>query len=41
MDGRGIPTPRLVVLLGAGHECYLEVPERFNAEVRGFLRALA
>jgi pimeloyl-ACP methyl ester carboxylesterase len=41
MDGRSIPTPRLVVLPGAGHECYLEFPERFNAEVRGSLRALA
>ena len=34
----GIPTSTLVVLPGLGHECYLESPERFNAEVRRFLR---
>lgn len=34
----GISTSRLVVLAGLGHECYLEDPDRFNAEVRGFLR---
>lgn len=34
----GIPTSRLVVLPGLGHECYLEDPGRFNAEVRTFLR---
>ena len=33
----GIPTSRLVVLPGLGHECYLEDPGRFNAEVRTFL----
>jgi pimeloyl-ACP methyl ester carboxylesterase len=33
-----IPTSTLVVLPGLGHECYLEDPDRFNAEVRGFLR---
>jgi pimeloyl-ACP methyl ester carboxylesterase len=30
-----------VVMPGLGHECYLESPERFNAEVRGFLWSLA
>ncbi|HYY77084.1 MAG TPA: alpha/beta hydrolase, partial [Gaiellaceae bacterium] len=37
----GIPTSRLVVLAGLGHESYLESPERFNAEVRSFLRSVA
>lgn len=32
-----ISTSTLVVLPGLGHECYLEDPDRFNAEVRGFL----
>ena len=36
---RRIPTSRLVVLPGLGHECYLEDPDRFNAEVRTFLRS--
>ncbi len=36
---RRIPTSRLVVLPGLGHECYLEAPDRFNAEVRTFLRS--
>jgi pimeloyl-ACP methyl ester carboxylesterase len=36
-----IPRSRLVVMPGLGHECYLESPERFNAEVRGFLWSLA
>jgi pimeloyl-ACP methyl ester carboxylesterase len=35
---RRIPTSTLVVLAGLGHECYLEDPDRFNAEVRRFLR---
>jgi pimeloyl-ACP methyl ester carboxylesterase len=35
-----IPTSRLVVLSGVGHQCNVEAPERFNAEVRGFLRSL-
>lgn len=35
---RRIPTSSLVVLPGFGHECYLEDPDRFNAEVRAFLR---
>jgi len=25
---------------GVGHACDLEAPERFNAEVRGFLRSM-
>ena len=33
-----IATSRLVVLPGVGHESFLEAPERFNAEVRSFLR---
>jgi pimeloyl-ACP methyl ester carboxylesterase len=37
---RNIRGSRLVVLAGLGHECYLEAPERFNAEVRGFLRSI-
>lgn len=36
----GIPTSTLVVLPGLGHECYVESPEAFNAEVRRFLRAV-
>lgn len=32
-----IPSARLVVLPGAGHMCNMEAPERFNAEIRGFL----
>lgn len=32
-----ISTSTLVVLPGLGHECYLEAPDRFNAEVRRFL----
>jgi pimeloyl-ACP methyl ester carboxylesterase len=38
---RSISESRLVVLPGAGHECYLEFPERFDSAVRGFLRSLA
>lgn len=34
-----IPGARLVVLPGAGHLCNVEAPERFNDEVRAFLRA--
>jgi pimeloyl-ACP methyl ester carboxylesterase len=30
---------RLVVLEGAGHVCNVELPQRFNAEVRAFLAA--
>jgi pimeloyl-ACP methyl ester carboxylesterase len=36
-----IPTSRMAVLAGLGHESYLESPERFNAEVREFLRSVA
>jgi pimeloyl-ACP methyl ester carboxylesterase len=36
---RRIPRSSLVVLPGLGHECYLEDPDRFNAEVREFLHA--
>ena len=35
---RRIPTSSLVVLPGLGHECYLEDPDRFNTEIRTFLR---
>jgi pimeloyl-ACP methyl ester carboxylesterase len=35
-----IPGSRLVVMPGVGHACDLEAPERFNAEVRSFLRSL-
>ncbi|MBU4517719.1 MAG: alpha/beta hydrolase [Proteobacteria bacterium] len=34
-----IPTSRLVVLPGAGHDTNLEAPEAFNDAVRGFLRS--
>ncbi len=34
----GIPDSRLVVIPGVGHLCNLEAPERFNEEVRDFLR---
>jgi pimeloyl-ACP methyl ester carboxylesterase len=37
---RKIPGSRLVVIPGVGHMCSVEAPERFNAEVRGFLRSL-
>ena len=33
-----IPRSKLVVIPGAGHVSNLEAPERFNAEVRSFLR---
>jgi pimeloyl-ACP methyl ester carboxylesterase len=36
-----IPTSRMVVLPGLGHETYVEAPERFNAEVRTFVRSVA
>ncbi len=36
-----IPTATLVVLPGLGHDSFLEAPERFNAEVRAFLRSVA
>jgi pimeloyl-ACP methyl ester carboxylesterase len=36
---RRIPDSKLVVLPGLGHECYLEDPDGFNAEIRGFLQA--
>jgi pimeloyl-ACP methyl ester carboxylesterase len=35
-----IPASRLVVIPGAGHLCDVEAPERFNTEVRGFLRSV-
>lgn len=34
-----IPVSKLVVIPGVGHECSLEAPEVFNAEVRSFLQA--
>lgn len=36
-----IPGSRLVVIDGAGHLSQVEAPERFNAEVRAFLRSVA
>jgi pimeloyl-ACP methyl ester carboxylesterase len=36
---RRIPNSRLVVLPELGHMCPLEDPDRFNAEVRAFLRS--
>jgi pimeloyl-ACP methyl ester carboxylesterase len=35
-----IPGSRLVVIPGAGHECGLEAPDRFNQEVLGYLRSI-
>ena len=35
-----IPGSRLVVIEGAGHVCNIEAPERFNAELRAFLRSV-
>ena len=35
-----IPGSRLVVMPGVGHVSNIEAPERFNAEVRAFLRSL-
>jgi pimeloyl-ACP methyl ester carboxylesterase len=35
-----IPGARLVVMAGVGHVSDMEAPERFNAEVRGFLRSV-
>jgi pimeloyl-ACP methyl ester carboxylesterase len=37
---RGIPGSRLVVMPGVGHAANMEAPDRFNAEVREFLRSL-
>lgn len=34
-----IPGSRLVVIPGAGHVCNVDAPERFNAELRAFLRS--
>ncbi len=36
-----IPTSRMIVLPGLGHESYLESPQQFNAEVRAFLQTVA
>src|SRR5262249_21052483 len=35
-----IPGSRFVVMPGVGHVSNIEAPERFNAEVRAFLRSL-
>jgi len=35
-----IPGSRLVVIEGAGHLSHVEAPERFNTEVRSFLRSI-
>lgn len=37
---RGIRGSELVMLPRVGHESYLEAPQRFNAEVRRFLRSI-
>jgi len=34
-----IPRSRLVAIPGAGHVCNVDAPERFNTEVRAFLRS--
>lgn len=36
-----IPGSLLVVMSGVGHQCNMEAPARFSAEVRAFLRAAA
>jgi pimeloyl-ACP methyl ester carboxylesterase len=36
----GIPGSRLVTIPGVGHQHNLEAPDRFNAEVRAFLRSV-
>ena len=36
-----IPASRLVVLRGVGHASCVEAPDRFNREVRAFLRERA
>jgi pimeloyl-ACP methyl ester carboxylesterase len=36
-----IPRSTLAVMPGLGHECYLESPERFDAEVRNFLTTIS
>ena len=36
----GIPWSELVVIPGAGHSANLEAPERFNSELRRFLRSV-
>ena len=35
-----IPRSKLVVIPGAGHICSAEAPDRFNAELRAFVRAV-
>jgi len=35
-----IPGSRLVVMPGVGHQCDMEAPDRFNAEVRSFLQSM-
>jgi pimeloyl-ACP methyl ester carboxylesterase len=37
---RRIPGSRLAVLPGVGHAANMEAPDRFNAEVREFLRSV-
>ena len=37
----GIPRSELVMLAGVGHSVNLEAPERFNAELRRFLRSVS
>jgi pimeloyl-ACP methyl ester carboxylesterase len=37
---RQIPGSRLAVLPGVGHATNMEAPDRFNAQVRGFLRSV-
>jgi pimeloyl-ACP methyl ester carboxylesterase len=34
-----IPGSRLVTILGAGHVCNIDAPDRFNRELRSFLRS--
>jgi pimeloyl-ACP methyl ester carboxylesterase len=35
-----IPTSKLVFMPGVGHQSNMEAPERFNSEVRSFIRSV-
>jgi pimeloyl-ACP methyl ester carboxylesterase len=35
-----LPDARTVILAGAGHACYLDLPDKFHQELLGFMRSL-